>query len=196
MHTVFLICAAVAGTVFLFQFVMLLIGVGAEGADFDVDVPDDAPDVDAGHGSSLIFEVLSLRTIVAAVLFFGLGGLITLSAGQPDWLAILAGIFAGAGAMYGVHFAMTALYRLRQDGGLRVRRAVGRGATVYVPIPANRAGAGKIQIRMQGRLAELTAVTKCDRDLPTGTGVKVTGVVNGSTVEVEPVHEPAETAKA
>lgn len=207
MYTLFLFCAVIAGTVFLFQFVMLLVGFGAESADFDVDVPDtdmdfDAPDADAlgGHGvvdhGSVLFEMISLRTIVAAVLFFGLGGMITLSTGQDSWLAIIVGLLAGAGAMYGVHLVMSSIYRLREDGGLRIRNAIGQTARVYVPVPGDRSGTGKVQVRMQGRLAEISAVTKHAEKLPTGTQVKVVGIVSGSTVEVKPIHEKAETAKA
>ena len=36
----YLVCAVVGGTIFICQFVMLLVGFGGEGLDFDGDIPD------------------------------------------------------------------------------------------------------------------------------------------------------------
>lgn len=210
MFTFFLFCAVIAGTVFLLQFVMLLVGMGAEGADFDTDIPDagdvdfdasaagdvdfDADAVDAhdhgvhDHGSTWLFGVISFRTLVAAVTFFGLAGMAMLSAGQNEWLAVPVAAVAGAGAMYVVHFLMRSLHKLSHDGKLRIRNAVGKTATVYVPIAAHNAAAGKIQVRMQGRLVELAAMSGASEELATGTRVRVVGVVSDSTVRVEPLH--------
>ncbi len=70
---------------------------------------------------------------------------------------------------------------------MRIRNAVGRTATVYIPIAAHNASAGKIQIRMQGRLEELAAMNGTNETLSTGTKVRVVAIVTGSTVQVEPV---------
>lgn len=220
MFTVFLICAVLAGTVFLFQFVMLMVGFGLDGSDFNTDfhadVPGDASidfhgdvpgdsafdvhgdvggvDTETGmvdHGSTMLAGVLSIRTVVAALTMFGLVGMAMLSAQEPSLMAniyaTLAAIAGGAAAMFGVHFLMRTLYRLGADGKLHIRNAIGRTATVYVPIPANNEGSGKIQIRIQGRLAEFLAVTNGAQELKTGEVVRVTGVVAGSTVRVEPL---------
>ena len=206
MFTLFLFCAVIAGSIFVLQFVLLLIGFGGEGADFDTDVPDLPDGVDGDfdvdfntdgefdsgevhdHGSTWLFGVISLRTVVAAVTFFGLAGLTAVSADQGPVVAFPIAIGAGALAMFGVHFLMRSLHKLSQDGKLRIRNAVGKTATVYVPIPAHNKAAGKIQIRMQGRLEELLAMCGANEDLSTGTKVRVVSVVSSSTVQVEPIH--------
>ena len=207
MSTLFLFCAVVAGTIFVLQFVLLLIGFGGEGADFDTDMPDGVDaDFDAGdmgefdadsdfdqsgahdHGSTWLFGVISLRTVVAAVTFFGLAGMATMSAGQSALIALPIAIAAGACAMFIVHLLMRSLHKLSQDGKLRIRNAVGKTATVYIPIAAHNGSAGKIQIRMQGRLEELAAMCGASETLSTGTKVRVIGVVSSSTVQVEPIH--------
>ena len=156
MEMLFLITAILGGTVFILQFVLAVIGFGAEDLDFGDaipdDIPDDIPDFDAGdvHGSTSMFAVLSFRTVVAALAFFALAGLASLSGGLSEPLSLLIALAAGAGALYGVHYLMQALFRLRHDGSVRIDRTVGQRGTVYIPIPPNHTGMGKIQIRTQG----------------------------------------------
>ena len=216
MYWLFLICAAVGGTVFVCQFVLAVIGAGAEGLDLASDMPHDIPhdiphdvphDVsghmggDAGHdtahghiGSTWLFGVISFRTVVAALTFFGLAGLASRSGSLSAPVSLLIATCAGAAALYGVHFLMQSLYRLRADGTAQIRRTVGERGTVYVPIPPNNEGLGKIQIRTQGRIMEYAARTRGPNKLRTGTTVEVVEILSPMTVEVEPVDAvvPAE----
>jgi membrane protein implicated in regulation of membrane protease activity len=199
MFTMFLVCALLGGTVFICQFVLAVVGAGADDLDLasdipdDLDIPDDVGDVagQASHGSTWLFGVISFRTIVAALTFFGLAGLTALEANLSQALSLLVAIGAGAVAMYGVHYLMQLLFRLRQDGTARIERTVGQRATVYIPIPANNAGAGKVQMRTQGRIIEYAAKTSAPEKLATGTTVEVVAVLTPTTLEVEPVIEPA-----
>ncbi len=43
MYTLFLLCALLGGTVFILQFVLAVIGFGADDVDFADDLPDDLP---------------------------------------------------------------------------------------------------------------------------------------------------------
>jgi hypothetical protein len=74
---------------------------------------------------------------------------------------------------------------LRAEGTARIGRALGSPATVYLRIPANRSGAGKIQLNLQNRTMEYEAVTSGD-EIPTGAKVTVVGIVASDTVEVRP----------
>ncbi len=200
MEVVFLVCAALGGTVFILQFVMAVIGFGAEDLDFGDDIPDGIPDDVpgdfshdvGGHGSTWLFGVISFRTTVAALTFFGLAGLAATTSGKVgEPLSLLIAIAAGASALYGVHYLMQTLYRLRHDGTVRIDRTVGQRGTVYIPIPANHSGLGKIQIRTQGRIMEYAAKTTAPERLKTGTTVEVVSVLSPMTLEVEPIDEPA-----
>jgi membrane protein implicated in regulation of membrane protease activity len=192
---------------------MLLIGFGGEDADFADDLPDDIPDdiaMDAGtadavdsahghvmdHGSSWLFGAISLRTLVAATLFFGLCGIAAQQAGTGDALAFLIALAGGSAALFGVHFIMKTLYRLGQDSTVRIERAVGRRAAVYVPIPPHKSGIGKIQIKLQDRLMEYAAMTTAADKIPTGARVEVVSLVSPTTLEVQPlsVSKPAKEA--
>ncbi len=211
--TLFLLCAVVGGTVLICQFVLTLVGLGGDHVGMDVghdfsahdfhgDVGHDihaggahgaessGPDAAGHHGSSWLFAVISFRTLVAAATFFGLGGLAAKSAGQEIGVQLLLGAVAGVAAMYGVHWMVRTMGSLGEDGTVRVKHALGMEGTVYIPIPAAKAQAGKIQLKLQNRLVEYEAVTSGPQKLATGTKVRVVGITGG-TLEVEPLTTSA-----
>lgn len=154
-------------------------------ADVDADVDVDA--ADAAHTSTMMgFRVLTFRTAVAALTFFGLGGMAGEAAGYPPFVVLAGAILAGGAAMYVVYWLFRLIRKLQSEGTVRIRNALGRPATVYVPIPANKSGTGKIQFSLQNRTMEYLAMTSGDR-LSTGAKVVVTGVITSDTLEVEPV---------
>lgn len=207
MTAVFLLCAVVGGTVLVFQLVLMFAGFAGEGVDAGVDgdlsdgldipnaadLPDlhlgGAEDAAMGHAETVsIFGVLSFRTIVAALTFFGLAGLAAQSAELSTLLTLLIALAAGLAAMYGVYWLMQAMQKLQSEGTARIERAVGLPATVYVPIPEHNSGTGKIQMNLQNRTMEYLAVTAGHR-LGSGAKVVVTRVISSDTVEVEPALE-------
>ena len=186
----FILCAVVGGTIMVCQFLLTMIGLGGD-ADFADDVPDDlSSDSDGGHGSWL-FGVISFRTLSAALGFFGLGGWAVRASGLDVPLQLLAAVGSGAAAMYGVHYIMLLFARLSHDGTVRIDGAIGKTGTVYIPIPAKRTGVGKIQLKLQNRIVEYSAMTSGDEKLPTGAKVVVVKLLESSTLEVEPIGEPA-----
>ncbi|MBN1910873.1 MAG: hypothetical protein JW818_14100 [Pirellulales bacterium] len=216
MEMLFLICAAVGSTVLVFQVVMTLIGLGGEA--FHIDVPgglDGHAGFDTGHAgfdthggfdthdgfdshdvgaadhhtdSSWMFSIISFRTVVAALAFFGLAGLATQSSGAGNPISLGVGVAAGAAAMVAVYWMMRALHSLRADGTARIERAIGQHGTVYVTVPAEESGAGKIQLNLQGRTVEYQALTT-GHLLKPGTKVVICDVITSDTVAVEPVLE-------
>lgn len=201
MTTVFLVCAIAGGTIMLLQVALMFTGIG----DGDFDIADDVPnfdiDFDTGdgdlnvgdpHGSSSIFGVLSFRSVVAALTFFGFAGMAAQTGGAALPVQLTAAIAAGLAALYAVYYLLRSIYRLGQSGNLRITNTIGTTATVYIPIPADGDGQGKIQVKVQDRLAEFAAVNASDQALGTGAKVVVVGVISGTTLKVEPFPEPAE----
>jgi hypothetical protein len=84
---------------------------------------------------------------------------------------------------------MKMLYLLKSDGAVRIKGAVGRTGTVYLRVPANKSGPGKVTLNLQNRTVELEAFTATN-ELPTGTSVRVVAVLGPSSVEV--THAPSE----
>lgn len=207
MTSFFVLCAVIGGTIMVCQFVLTLIGFGHDVGDMAHDVSVDVhTDVSADahdggdahgdgtghHGSSWLFGIISFRTLVAASAFFGLGGLAADSAGLDLLKQVAIAIASGAGAMFAVHALVKQMARLTQDQTLRVQRAIGRVGTVYIPIPAQKASSGKIQLALQNRVVEYEAITSGEDKLATGTKVRVVAV-RGSILEVEPVLQEAAT---
>ena len=221
MATLFLICAAVGGTILACQLVMTLLGFAGDMADMDV--PDDmggggdldfGGDVDAGGDLALdvdvdadaggaadhpdtswILGVISFRTLVAAVTFFGLTGMIARGANASPTLQVIVALAGGAAAMFGVYWLMRAIYSMKAEGTVRIGGTVGRHGTVYLRIPGERSGTGKVQLSVQQRTMEYLAMTP-GHELPTGTKVRVVNVITSNTVEVEPVLEPERAENA
>jgi len=213
----FLVCASIGGAVLICQFVLALVGFGGHGDvvdglghdiphDFNVDSHADGHDASSadqelgqhgvGHGnlSTWIFGVLSFKTVTEALAFFGLAGCAANAAQMGSAAQLTIALAAGAFAMYGVHWIMRSIYRLSEDHTIRIERAVGRQGTVYLTIPADRKGAGKVQLKVQNRLMDYVAVTDHDQPLLTGSRIRVTGVSGGSTLQVLPWIEPKPAA--
>ncbi len=207
MASIFLFCALIGGTVLVCQFILTLVGLGDAGFELADDIPDsadtdfadDVPDVDGstGHGelSTWLFGVISFRTLVAAATFFGLAGMASLKAGLSLPAQLLIAVACGVAAMYGVHWLMLSFFRLGQTGTMKIESAIGKTATVYIPIPEAGGGQGKVQVEIQDRLDEFAAVTSSGTRLNTGAKVVVVAVVGGTTLEVEPLTEPVEAAQ-
>jgi len=209
MEPLFLTCAVLGGTVMVAQFLMSLLGLGHHEGGFDHDPGADGTEsADSAHGvehdaagqhastshlphggySTWFFGAITFRTVVAALTFFGLAGMASLSAQIEQPTSLLIALASGAAALYCVHAAMQLLFRLRSDGTQRIGHALGREATVYLSIPAHGQGAGKVHLSMQNRLLEYEAITSGER-VPTGTRVVVTEIAGPSMLKVAPAPE-------
>jgi hypothetical protein len=143
------------------------------------------------HDGNWFYEVISIRTLAAASTIFGLVGKTMLAYGHTLLASFVYASLAGVAALYGVYWLFKQVYRLQNAGNENVRRAIGLPATVYVPIPAGWAGAGKVMFRMQDRTVEYQAVTNEPTKLATGEKVVIVGIVNTGTVRVARESQPA-----
>lgn len=202
MYLFFLLCAVFGGTVLVGQYVLSYLGFGDGGHDLDddgglVDVDADGhPDAAASddhHDSTWLFGLITFRTVVAAITFFGLAGLAAHSAELEQPLPLVIATASGAAAMYAVYLLMRGLAKLNYEGTERISRAIGQKGVVYLAIPAGNAGAGKIHMTLQNRLVEYEAMTTGER-LPTGARVVVVDVLGPDRVRVEPAPQTVSTA--
>ena len=193
---IFIYSTLIGGGALLLQVAMMFMGFDDlfEGAEGDVgggfDFDDAGIDADGAETSGFwLFEMISIRTLTAALAFFGLGGWICLAAGLSPPVAVGGSLVAGYAAMYSVYWSFKQLFKLETSGNLDVRNAIGKTAKVYIPIPASRTGAGKVQVRVQDRIAEYQAVTEEQQPLKTGEPVLVMELVSNDTLLVERVAE-------
>ena len=66
---------------------------------------------------------------------------------------------------------------------MQIKNAVGQKAEVYLTIPANRSGTGKVNINLDGTLRELEAIS--DEEIKTGSIVTVCEILNNSILIVK-----------
>ena len=199
-----LACIAIPATLLLvIQTVMALIGLGGGsdadgnmvGDDVDLDgdgVPDgvfgsDTPDteVETETGGDSGFRLLSLRSIIAFFAVFGWVGLIMQKNGASVGLTLLVSIVSGFAAMTLVALLIAWMLRLQADGTKNIRNALGRSGTVYLRIPADRDGKGKVNVLLQDSLVELDAVTDENVAIASGREIVVIGLSGQNTVVVK-----------
>ena len=187
--------------VFIIQTVMAFLGgmEGGEGIaasdtsglDLDGGLPDamDIDDVQFGDGGNpadfSIMRMFTLQGVITFLMVTGWSSIASISAGAAPGMSILLGVVLGVAAMYAVTKLIHASRRLTENGTLDVRNAIGCSGKVYIPIPAQGKGEGKITLYVQGRYAECDAVNMGEETLRTGTSVRVVDMRNGGLVVEE-----------
>ena len=179
-----------ASLIFIIQTIMTFVGADTDGdanfdANFDTDV--DIADVDAAVGSGGV-NLYTFRNFVNFFLGFGWTAILLNDTIKSRGLLLLVAILVGVALVALVMWLFKWLYSMQQTGNINVyKSAVGCTGTVYLPIPAERKGEGKVQIAIQGAVREYNALTDGDA-LTTGTPITVVEVINPSTLLVEPLN--------
>lgn len=141
-------------------------------------------DVEVDAEPDLDFAFLGVRTILAFGMICGWGALTALRGGYSPLAAVSLGVLAGLAAAMAVWWMIRSLLKLQSNGTLNLDLAYGKPASVYLQIPSNEQGFGKINVILQGAQRELNAVTE-GAEIPTGAEVVITGVRPGGIVVVE-----------
>jgi hypothetical protein len=145
------------------------------------------PDVPTGEPSAILawlHSLLNFQGIVAGAAVLGLAGLAATAGGVPGAASLAIAVGAGLLMMIVVAGLFAAMLRMDEDGTLQMEQAVGAVGRVYLTVPGNHAGQGKITVVVQQRAVELRAVTYGERALATGETVTVVGVGADGVVEV------------
>ena len=166
------------------QTVLLLFGIGAGDADADFDADADLSDLAEGSDGLVLF---SLRGILAMAAIGGWSGLVMHEAGITTVITVILSVAIGFMALVGLAWLMKISMKLQSNGNLNLGYAIGRVGTVYIPIPENMKGSGKINLTIQERFVEIGAVTSSDRKLMTGESVRVVATDETGLVVVEPL---------
>ena len=189
MESIFIFCSVLGGTILVIQTLLTVVGVGDFGMDVDIDVDVDAGG-EVGHGAAFGFQMLkvvSLRSMVAGVTFFGLAGWGTLISTENRIFASLAAILAGWVAILLVYYLYRWIDSMRYQGNVSGEKLLGATGSVYVRIPAQGKGAGKVLVTQQNRTMEYEAFSN-GRELSTGTQITVIRVISPTAVEVSEVR--------
>lgn len=202
-----LYCIAVPATlVLLIQTVLSVVGFGQGGAGVDISDTsgldmdfDPAPDVldfpdstdlrdytiDGGNPSDFsALQLFTLQGIIAFLTVFSWTSIISINSGTPELLGLFIGLVLGLAVMVGVAKLIQLSQRLTENGTINLKNALGGIGTVYITIPPQGGGQGKIMINIQGSYTECSAITMSNTSLPSNTPVRVTDV-RGDVLVVE-----------
>ncbi|MCA9071066.1 MAG: hypothetical protein KDA84_19195, partial [Planctomycetaceae bacterium] len=95
---------------------------------------------------------------------------------------VIAGV-CGIAVLFGVAYLLHTLYGFASDGTVRDINAIGTTGSVYLTIPGENQGKGKVTISVQGRSMEFEACTEGEI-LPTGTPILVVDVPSRDVLTV------------
>lgn len=202
-------CIAIPATlILLIQTIAMLIGLDTETGDVDVDVAvdvnvdvnvdvdvpldatdgvfgDDFPEMDLDPSGLLDLKIFTIRGIIAFLVVFGWVGFALDSAGVTFGLTLIIAIVCGFAMMVFLAVLMRTVMKLRSDGNIDNRNALGVSGKVYLTIPATRTGEGKVNVLVQGSYVEREAVTDEAEPIPTGSEIVVIGLSGQTTLVVK-----------
>lgn len=174
-------CAILSSFVFIVQAALTLLGMDGD-SDFDLDASVSGDTMDLGGGLSLF----SVRSFVNFFVGFGWAGVSFYNIIPVNWLLYIVAALVGCGFVWLYFFIRRQAMRLQSDGSINVKKCVGAHCDVYLRIPAENSGAGKIQISINGSIHEFPAVTY-GAMIPSNSQVRVVDVTDNNVFVVEKV---------
>jgi len=175
---------AIIGT--LYFFVQIFMGGIGGDAGLDVDLDFDG-DIGAGDAPGVEFGVLSAQTLSAFFMgsgWMGFAALRLLDVGMSGavGIAIISGVFFG----WLIMRVMRSMLKLQNSGNVSIADTVGLSGDVYIQIPPEGEGTGRVTVVLGTRQREFSAVQDGSEPIPSHTSVKVTDAnttTNTLTVE-------------
>jgi len=194
---IFYTVAVPATLILAIQSIMAIIGLG----DFDSDVSGahdlsgnsidnydglGGTDADADSGFDGDFKFFTIRGIIAFFSIFGWTGA-TLADNVHPLVAIVLAFLAGTLAMVAIGYLFYGMTKLQASGNIQYSNCVGKSGEVYLTIPPNKQGRGKVTLTVQERLIEVSAITETNQPIKSGEQIKVISMLPDHTAIVERV---------
>ena len=177
-----------ASLIFVIQSILTFIGAdsGDGGIDTDFDGGFDSEVADAAvEGGTNLY---TFRNFVNFILGFGWSAILLQEKISSIPLLLIISAVIGVALVAAVMYLFKWLSGMQQSGNINLyKAAVGCNGTVYIPIPAERQGEGKVQISINGSVREYNALTEGDA-LKTNTPIRVVEVLGPGTLLVEPLE--------
>jgi len=168
-----------ASLIFLIQTFLTFTGADASDgidADFNSNL----------EGTDAPFQLFSFRNLINFLLGFSWMGISFYTIIQNKTLLILLSLFIGVSFVYLFFLLIKQLQKLAEDNSFKIENTLLKTAEVYLTVPANKNGKGKIIISVNGSYHELDAMTDYD-SLPSGTLVRVIRIENENILIVEKI---------
>ncbi len=200
-YTSYLVIGISSLTIMFFWMILNVLGFGSgtdsldavdaaeaiEGADA-VDGLDAADAADAGDAADSNASVFTFRSILAFFGGFGWGGILGMELGLSPIGSFLVSIPIGLFFFFASYGVLLFLLSMSASGTLDYKNAIGETGEVYIDIPPNRSGSGKIRVKVQGRLKTVSAYNASDIRAETHSRVRVVDQIDSSTLLVKPLE--------
>lgn len=176
--------------IFVIQSVMTFLGAdaGDTGLDGDIDIPDDLDTPDIHDAMDAGMNLLTFRNLVNFFLGFGWTAVLLRDQVKSTALLLFLAIIVGVLLVFAVMYLFKWLNGMQQSGNINVfKSAAGCQGKVYLTIPGERAGMGKVQISINASVREYDALTDGDT-IPTGKSIRVVEALNEHTLVVEEIN--------
>lgn len=142
--------------IFLIQTIMTFIGADAsEGleADFDGNL----------EGVEAPFQLFSLRNLINFLLGFSWTGISFYTVVPNKFFLLGLALLVGFAFVYLFFIIIKQVRKLAEDNSFKIEDTLNKTAEVYLPIPGQKSGKGKVMISVKGAFHELDAMTAEDR---------------------------------
>lgn len=164
---------------FIIQTIFTFTGVDSSdgtAADFDSDL----------SGGDRTFQLFSLRNLVNFILGFSWAGVVFYPVFNNKALVYTIAVIIGLLFVLIFFFIMQQVFKLSENNTFSIQDTINQTGEVYLTIPANRNGKGKVQISIRGSFHELDAITD-NESITTGTLIRVEKVENNTILVVKKI---------
>lgn len=168
--------------IFIIETVLTFIGIDSD-IDTDFEISDGSFETDVS------MNLYTFRNLVNFLLGMSWTAIILKDSIQSKAFLMVISVAVGMLLVAAVMYMFNWLGKMQQSGNIDVfKSAPGCNGKVYLTVPAERKGTGKVQITINGSVREYDAVTDSDSDIRTGTAIKVTEVLDSYTLLVEEIN--------
>jgi membrane protein implicated in regulation of membrane protease activity len=174
---IFWYLAIPSSLIFLVQSIMTFIGTDAtDGLEADFD-----SNLDGIEGP---FQFFSFRNLIHFMLGFAWTGISFYSIIDNKTLLIGISLLVGIAFVAIFFLIISQIKKLAEDNTFKIHETLGKTGEVYLTIPENKSGIGKVQISIRGSFKELRAITDSE-SLKSGTLVKIKAIDSDNILVVE-----------
>jgi membrane-bound ClpP family serine protease len=170
--------AVFASLIFIVQSILTFVGMDAhDGADADF----------SGHdlqGGEEPFQLFTFRNLINFLLGFSWTGIAFSNVIGNRILLMVLAFLVGLLFIAIFFLIMRQLMKLAENNSFNINNVLNQIAEVYIPIPEQKKGKGKVSISVHGAMHEIDAITEDER-ISTGTNVRIVKIEGETLVLVE-----------
>lgn len=166
--------------IFAVQAIMTFLGVDSSDglhADFDGDL----------DGGDTPFQLFSFRNLINFLLGFSWTGISFFNTISNPIFLISIALVVGCLFVFLFFIIIKQVQKLEEDNTFKLQNTLDKSAEVYLTIPENKTGKGKIMISINGAFHELEAMTEHPEKIKSGSAVKVVKIENNNIIIVQPI---------